>query len=101
MKYSASAQATARWMRENGGLITEADFAAYAFKRRTPLETTYHGRRIVGMPPPSSGGVHVAQILNILEAKGPVRTEDATVEVAAAARSRARAARSLCRCSPF
>jgi len=70
------AQATAKWMRENGGLITEADFAAYTFKRRTPLETTYHGRRIVGMPPPSSGGVHVAQILNILEAKGSVRSED-------------------------
>ena len=67
------AQATAKWMRENGGLITEADFAAYTFKRRTPLETTYHGRRIVGMPPPSSGGVH---ILNILEAKGSVRSED-------------------------
>jgi gamma-glutamyltranspeptidase/glutathione hydrolase len=70
------AQATAKWMRENGGLITEADFAAYTFKRRTPLETTYHGRRIIGMPPPSSGGVHVAQILNILEAKGSVRSED-------------------------
>jgi gamma-glutamyltranspeptidase/glutathione hydrolase len=78
------AQATAKWMRENGGLITEADFAAYTFKRRTPLETTYHGRRIVGMPPPSSGGVHVAQILNILEAKGPVRPEDTTHVVAEA-----------------
>ena len=78
------AQATAKWMRANGGLITEADFAAYAFKRRTPLETTYHGRRIVGMPPPSSGGVHVAQILNILEAKGPVRPEDSPHVVAEA-----------------
>ena len=29
--------------------------------------TTYRGRTIVGFPPPSSGGVHVAQILNILE----------------------------------
>jgi len=71
-------------MRENGGLITEADFAAYAFKRRTPLETTYHGRRIVGMPPPSSGGVHVAQILNILEAKGPIRAADAPHVIAEA-----------------
>ncbi len=78
------ARATAKWMRDNGGLITEADFAAYAFKRRTPLETTYHGRRIVGMPPPSSGGVHVAQILNILEAKGPVRPEDSPHVVAEA-----------------
>jgi gamma-glutamyltranspeptidase/glutathione hydrolase len=78
------AQATAKWMRDNGGLITEADFAAYAFKRRTPLETTYHGRRIVGMPPPSSGGVHVAQILNILEAKGPIRAADAPHVIAEA-----------------
>jgi gamma-glutamyltranspeptidase/glutathione hydrolase len=78
------ARAAAKWMRENGGLITEADFAAYAFKRRTPLETTYHGRRIVGMPPPSSGGVHVAQILNILEAKGTLRAEDAPHVIAEA-----------------
>ncbi|MEI6461689.1 MAG: gamma-glutamyltransferase [Verrucomicrobiota bacterium] len=78
------AQATAKWMRENGGLITEADFAAYAFQRRTPLETTYHGHRIVGMPPPSSGGVHVAQILNILEAKGAGKPEDFTHTVAEA-----------------
>ena len=70
------AKAAARWMRENGGLITEADFADYALKRRTPLETTYHGRRIVGFPPPSSGGVHVAQMLNILEAKGTISKED-------------------------
>ena len=34
---------------------------------RQPLKTTYRGRAIVGFPPPSSGGVHVAQILNILE----------------------------------
>ena len=71
-------------MRENGGLITEADFAAYAFKRRTPIESTYHGRRIIGMPPPSSGGVHVAQILNILEAKGPLKSEDSVHVIAEA-----------------
>ncbi len=78
------AQAVAQWMRANGGLVTEADFAAYAIKRRTPLETTYHGHRIVGMPPPSSGGVHVAQILNILEAKGAGKPEDFTHTVAEA-----------------
>ena len=78
------AQATAKWMRENGGLITEADFVAYTFKRRTPIESTYHGRRIIGMPPPSSGGVHVAQILNILEAKGPLKSEDSVHVIAEA-----------------
>ena len=61
------AKATADWMKANGGLLTEADFAGYVAKPRTPLRTTYRGHEIIGFPPPSSGGVHVAQILNILE----------------------------------
>ena len=61
------ARATAAWMAANGGLITEADFSKYQFKLRAPLRTTYRGHEIIGFPPPSSGGVHVAQILNILE----------------------------------
>ncbi len=61
------AKATADWMRANGGLITEADFAGYRARFREPLRTTYRGHEIIGFPPPSSGGVHVAQILNILE----------------------------------
>ncbi|NDD39189.1 MAG: gamma-glutamyltransferase, partial [Verrucomicrobia bacterium] len=61
------AQRTAAWMRANGGLLTEADFANYVAKSREPLRTTYRGHEIIGFPPPSSGGVHVAQILNILE----------------------------------
>jgi gamma-glutamyltranspeptidase/glutathione hydrolase len=55
------------WMAKNGGIITADDFAAYKAKVRTPLESNYRGRKIIGFPPPSSGGVHVAQILNILE----------------------------------
>lgn len=61
------AKATADWMKDNGGLLTEADFAHYVAKPREPLRTTYRGHEIIGFPPPSSGGVHVAQILNILE----------------------------------
>lgn len=61
------ARQTAAWMKANGGIMTEADFANYKTKNRTPIETTYRGHTIVGFPPPSSGGVHVAQILNILE----------------------------------
>lgn len=61
------AQKTAAWMRENGGLMTEEDFANYVVKQREPLLSEYRGYQLVGMPPPSSGGVHVAQILNILE----------------------------------
>ena len=46
---------------------TAADFAAYQVKTRQPLRSSYRGLEVIGFPPPSSGGVHVAQILNILE----------------------------------
>ena len=55
------------WMAANGGILTAADFAAYEAKVREPLHSTYRGYEIVGFPPPSSGGIHVAQVLNILE----------------------------------
>jgi gamma-glutamyltranspeptidase/glutathione hydrolase len=58
---------TAQWMKANGGLITAEDFRRYEIKLRTPLRATYRGHEIIGFPPPSSGGVHVAQVLNILE----------------------------------
>ncbi len=58
---------TADWMGQHGGVLTVADFANYETVRRTPIRTDYRGFEIVGFPPPSSGGVHVAQILNILE----------------------------------
>jgi gamma-glutamyltranspeptidase/glutathione hydrolase len=62
------ARATEDWMRKNGGVMDARDFANYEAKMRSPLKTTYRGFGIVGFPPPSSGGVHVAEILNILEA---------------------------------
>ena len=58
---------TEEWMLANGGLISRADLAAYKARRREPVRSTYRGFEIFGFPPPSSGGVHVAQILNILE----------------------------------
>jgi len=61
------AQATARWMHREGGLLTERDFARYRIKLRHPIRTTYRDCVIVGFPPPSSGGVHVAQVLNMIE----------------------------------
>ncbi len=61
------ARATAAWMREHGGVLCEADFANYTVAWREPVRTTYRGYEVIGFPPPSSGGVHVAQILNILE----------------------------------
>src|SRR5688572_21985755 len=60
------AKQVAAWMQSHGGIITESDFANYQLKQREPLVTKYRGYTIIGFPPPSSGGVHVAQILNIL-----------------------------------
>ena len=61
------ATATAAWMKNNGGLLTAQDFGNYHAKLREPVLTTYRGCQLVGFPPPSSGGVHVGQILNIVE----------------------------------
>ncbi len=60
------AEGTERWMKANGGLLTRQDFRRYAVRDREPVRSQYHGLDVVGFPPPSSGGVHVAQILNIL-----------------------------------
>jgi len=54
-------------MKNNGGLLTAQDFGNYHVKLREPVLTTYRGCQLVGFPPPSSGGVHVGQILNIAE----------------------------------
>jgi gamma-glutamyltranspeptidase/glutathione hydrolase len=54
-------------MKAGGGLITRDDLAAYSPKRRTPLRGTYRGHEVLGMPPPSSGGVALLQMLNVLE----------------------------------
>lgn len=61
------ARAAGEWMAANGGLITAEDFANYDIELREPIRTRYRGLEIVGFPPPSSGGVHVAEILNILQ----------------------------------
>ncbi len=63
----AFAQATEKWMKANGGIMTAADFAKYHIVLREPVRTTYRGREVVSFAPPSSGGVHVVQMLNILE----------------------------------
>ncbi|MCX8091818.1 MAG: gamma-glutamyltransferase [Verrucomicrobiae bacterium] len=61
------ARAAERWMREHGGILRARDFADYRIVRRRPIQTTYRGHTIVTFPPPSSGGVHLAQMLNMLE----------------------------------
>jgi gamma-glutamyltranspeptidase/glutathione hydrolase len=61
------AAAIAAEMRRGGGLITEADLAAYEPKWRTPLRGTFRNHEILAMPPSSSGGVTVIEALNVLE----------------------------------
>lgn len=55
------------WMKDNGGIIRYEDFARYEMVMREPVVSDYRGYTVLGFPPPSSGGVHVAEILNILE----------------------------------
>jgi gamma-glutamyltranspeptidase/glutathione hydrolase len=62
-----TARLIAEEMRRGGGLITEADLAGYRPAKRAPLRGSYRGWEIVSMPPPSSGGIALVQILNILE----------------------------------
>ena len=54
-------------MRANGGLITKKDLAVYRARERAPVRGRYKGFEIVSMPPPSSGGVALIEMLNILE----------------------------------
>ncbi len=54
-------------MARHDGLITARDLVAYRAVERPPIVAEYRGYRIVTMPPPSSGGVHLAQILNMIE----------------------------------
>jgi gamma-glutamyltranspeptidase / glutathione hydrolase len=54
-------------MERTGGLISRDDLAAYAAVERPPIVGTFRGYRIVSMPPPSSGGIALIQLLNILE----------------------------------
>ena len=61
------AEQIAQEMQKNGGLITKEDLAAYKAVERTPISGDYRGYQVYSMPPPSSGGIHIVQILNILE----------------------------------
>jgi gamma-glutamyltranspeptidase/glutathione hydrolase len=54
-------------MKAHGGLISARDLADYKPKIRTPLRGTYRGYEIVSMPPPSSGGIALIEMLNMLE----------------------------------
>jgi gamma-glutamyltranspeptidase/glutathione hydrolase len=53
--------------RAGGGILSQADLDAYDVREMPPLECDYRGFRIVSAPPPSSGGVVICEILNVLE----------------------------------
>jgi len=65
-----TARLLAKDMKEHGGLITEADLAAYKVIERAPLTGKYRGYDIITSPPPSSGGVGILQMLGVLEGTG-------------------------------
>jgi gamma-glutamyltranspeptidase/glutathione hydrolase len=62
----AMARTLAAYEKANGGLITAKDLAAYQVKERKPLVGTYRGLQVLTSPPPSSGGIVLIEILNIL-----------------------------------
>lgn len=62
-----TARLIAEDMKRHNGLITLKDMSAYVAKEREPLRTTYRGYEVVSMPPPSSGGAVLIEMLNILE----------------------------------
>ena len=57
------------FMKEHDGYIRKKDLETYTPKWRTPIETSYKEYKIISMPPPSSGGIALAQMLSILESE--------------------------------
>ena len=62
-----TARLIAKEMKANGGLITEADLKSYAPKKRPATVGTYRGYEVISMPPISSGGTALIEMLNVLE----------------------------------
>jgi gamma-glutamyltranspeptidase / glutathione hydrolase len=61
------AQKIEDYMKANGGIITTEDLEKYEAIERKPIQGTYKGYDIYGMPPPSSGGVALIEMMNIME----------------------------------
>lgn len=66
--YQGSIASTiAEYLSRHGGILTKDDFANYQVLQRDPISTNYRQSRVIGFPPPSSGGIHIAQMLGMLE----------------------------------
>jgi gamma-glutamyltranspeptidase/glutathione hydrolase len=61
------AAAVSEWVLERGGLLTRADLASYEVVERTPARAGFRGREVLTNPPPSSGGILIADALELLE----------------------------------
>ena len=62
-----TAEKIAKAVQQAGGMMTVKDLANYKAIEREPVSGTYRGYKVVSMPPPSSGGVHIIEMLNVLE----------------------------------
>jgi gamma-glutamyltranspeptidase/glutathione hydrolase len=77
------ARACSEWVLERGGLLTVDDLAAYEVVEREPAGVTYRGRQVLTNPPPSSGGILIADALGILERLERPHGPDVIAEVIA------------------
>ena len=64
------AAAVSDWLLERGGMLSRDDLASYEVIEREPARVTYRGREVLTNPPPSSGGILIADALGILERLG-------------------------------
>lgn len=62
-----TAKKIAAFMKKNGGIITKKDLAKYKAIERKPIKGTYKGYDIYSMPPPSSGGIALVEMMNLME----------------------------------
>jgi len=77
------AAAVSEWVLERGGLLTAEDLATYEVVERTPTTASFRGRQVLTNPPPSSGGILIADALELLERIGRPGDTRALAEVIA------------------
>ncbi|WP_456670847.1 gamma-glutamyltransferase [Bradyrhizobium sp. USDA 3240] len=68
------------YMKKHGGFVAQEDLAAYKTVERQPIRCDYRGWEILGPPPPAASGVHITQMLNILEGYDIARLGFGTTE---------------------
>jgi gamma-glutamyltranspeptidase / glutathione hydrolase len=78
--HGSLARELAAAIQKGGGLVTAEDLAQYTVKERQPIRGTYRGYEIISAPPPSSGGVALVEMLNILEGYDLAKEGDRSAE---------------------